>query len=189
MSLLQGMPIANIKRADITTEEETPVSYSFDTASMAEVEPELSEGEEEILRVKNTILATNKTEDIVIGYGITMTDNVFTPELFALIDGGTVEYQTPGDDTTPFAKYDAPVAGQAVSRTKFTIDIYSEVKDQSGETTGYLKFTFKHCKGKPVKYSINDGQFQVPEMAFQSRPANGESPASYEYLETLPAVS
>lgn len=186
MSLLQGMPIANIARADITTEEETPVSYSFKTASDANVEPDVSEGEENILRVKNTILATNKTEDIVIGYAVTVTDNVFNPELFALIDGGTIEFDE--TETDKFVSYDAPVSGQPVTKKLFTVDFYSEHKDASGETLGYMKFTFKHCKGKPVKYSIVDGEFQVPEMQFVSRPANGESPARYEYLETLPEI-
>jgi hypothetical protein len=186
--LLNGLPIANIKRAVITTEETTPVVYSFETASVAEVEPDISEGEESILRVKNTILATNKTEDIVIGYSITITDNVFNPELFALVDGGVVTYQTPEDETSGFDSYSAPVAGVLVNRQLFTLDVYSENKDQSGETIGYIKFSFKHCKGKPLSYSITDGEFQVPEMAIQSRPANGESPATYAAVTELPEI-
>lgn len=186
MSLLEGKPLVNIVRAEIVTEEETPETFTFDTANEAGVEPSLSEGEETILRVKNIILATNRTEDIVIGYDLTLTDNVLHPEVFALIDGGTLTYDDV--DTTKVIKYEGPEAGSAISRKKFTLNLYTEEKDNDGDVLGYAKFTFAHCKGKPVKYSIKDGEFQVPELTAKSRPKRGEKPVTIEFLDILSAV-
>ena len=83
------MAIANIERVDIITEETTPRVFSFDTASDASAEAQISAGAENELRIKNQILAQNITEDIVKGYNVTFTDSTFAPEVFALIDGGT----------------------------------------------------------------------------------------------------
>lgn len=188
MALLVGKALVNIVRARITTEETTPVIHNFETASEAKVEPEVSEGQETPLRVKNTIHAIDRTEDIVMGYNTTLKDNVFHPEVFALIDGGALRYETPGDDLTPVVGYDAPAAGQAVARTKFTLDLFTEEKDSSGDVIGYAQFTFAHCKGKPMGFEVVDGSFQVPELMMNSRPANGESPVAIEFLDALPAL-
>ena len=59
------MAIANIERVDIITEETTPRVFSFDTASDASAEAQISAGAENELRIKNQILAQNITEDIV----------------------------------------------------------------------------------------------------------------------------
>ena len=55
--------LANIARVEIVTEEDVPQTFILnDVASNAEVTAYLSEGEEQILRVKNTIKAQNKTK-------------------------------------------------------------------------------------------------------------------------------
>lgn len=45
------------------------------TAQKAELEPVLSEGEEDILRNDVSILAVVRTEDLIYGYDIKLTDN------------------------------------------------------------------------------------------------------------------
>jgi len=177
---IKEFPLANIARVEIETEEETPVQYRLtDVASEAEVTAFISEGEEQELRVKNTIKAQNKTEDIVKGYNIRLVSATMVPEVLALIDGGTWD---------PVAqKYSAPVVGQPVQRKHFTMHIYTEEKDVNGDTKSYVKFSYKHCKGTPVNYTLQDGQFFVPELTAESRPKLGESPVEFEILDELPA--
>lgn len=177
---VKEFPLANIVRVEIETEEDNPKQYKLtDVASEAEVTAFVSEGEEQELRVKNVIKAQNKTEDIVKGYDIRLVNATMVPEVLALIDGGT------WDDTEK--KYSAPVVGSPVNRTPFTMHIYTEEKDVDGDTLSYVKFSYKHCKGTPVNYSLQDGQFFAPELTAKSRPKMGESPVEFEILDELPA--
>ena len=66
-----------------------------------------------------------------------------SPPVFALVDGGVSTTGAEGK----FEGYTGPKMGEVVNRTPFTVNIYTEEKDGDGETTGYLKFTCKHCKG------------------------------------------
>lgn len=183
---LEGKAIVNIVRAEIVTEETVPKTYVWTTASKAGLEPTISEGEENILRVKNRILATNRTEDILLGFDLTFSDNVFIGEVMALVDGGVATYDDV--DEKKLIKYESPVAGIVVDRQLFTLNIYTEEKDIDGNAKGYVKFIFRHCKGKPVKYEIEDGVFMAPEVNVVSRPKTGESPASLEFLDELPSI-
>lgn len=180
MATITEFALANIARVDIETEETTPRIFTLiDMAREANIEAYISEGAENVLRVKNTIKALNKLEDIVLGYNITLSAVTAQPEVLALIDGGI------WDTTTK--KYTAPVVGQPVTRIPFKLKIYTEDKDANGETKGYVCFTFMHCKGQPVNYTIQDGEFFTEELRATSRPASGESPVTFEYLTTLPA--
>lgn len=178
--VIKEYALANIARVDFVTEEDVPKTYTLtEVATEAEVLAYISEGIEEELRVKNTIKAQNKTADIVMGYDITLSQATMIPEILALVDGG--EY----DDVEK--KYAAPAIGQAVERTKFTMNIYAEEKDGDGSNKGYVKFVYKNCEGKPLNYNLVEGEFFVPEMGAKSRPKLGESPVEFELLEELPA--
>ncbi len=171
--------LANIARVDIETEEELPTTYTLiDMASEANIEAYEDEGAKNVLRVKNTIKAQNNLEDIVLGYDITLSAVTMQPEVLALVDGGT------WDDLTQ--KYSAPPIGAPVNRTPFALKVYTEDKDVNGDTLGYVCFSFLHCKGQPVNYSVQDGEFFSEELRARSRPAKGESPVSFEYMESLP---
>lgn len=177
---IRELPIANIARVEMVTEEDIPKTYVLtDVASEAEATAYLSEGEEQILRVKNTVKAQNKTEDIVMGYDIRLLSATMIPEILALVDGGTISGE--GD------KYDAAVIGDAVERISFTTNIYTEEKDGDGSTKSYVKFSYKNCKGQPVNYLINDGEFFAPELNIKSRGKLGDSPVSIEFIKELPA--
>ena len=174
-------PLANIARVEIATEGEVPKEYRLtDVASEAEVTAYVSQGEEKELRVKNTIKAQNKTEDIVMGYDVKLVSATMIPEILALVDGGTW-------DGTTAKKYTAPPIGSPVTRIPFTMHIYTEEKDGDGSTKSYVKFSYKHCTGKPVNYTLKDGEFFVPELTAKSRPKLGESPVEFEILDKLPA--
>jgi len=184
MSEVQEFALANITRVDLVTEkvnvEDTPKTFTLiDMASEANIEAYISEGAENILRVKNTIKALNKLEDITLGYDITLSAVTMQPEALALVDGGT------WDDT--IQKYSAPPVGSPVNRTPFTLKVYTEDKDVNGDNKGYVCFNFLHCKGQPVNYAVRDGEFFTEELRAKSRPKAGESPVEFEYMETLPA--
>lgn len=175
---VDGMPIANIVLAEIINES-TGASYLFDTAETADCKPDLSQGKEDILRVKNRIIAMNRTEDICIGYDIKLKNNTFTPEVMCLVDGGTM---------SPTG-YEGPEVGIVTERQPFTLNLYSEEKDYDSSTVSFVKFTFKHNKGKPVDFKFEDGKFYVPEFESHSRPKKGEKPIYIGYISSLPTTS
>lgn len=178
--VIKEFPLANIARVEIITEEDEPKEYRLtDVATDAEVIAYVSQGEEKPLRVKNVIKAQLKTEDIVMGYDLKLISATMIPEILALVDGGT------WDATAK--KYTAPPIGTPVERTPFTMHVYTEEKDGDGSTLSYVKFVYKNCKGKPVNYSLKDGEFFVPEMNATSRPKIGASPVEFEILQELPA--
>ena len=178
---LEERVLANIVRAEITEETEDGTTYVFTTSSEASIKPFASEGTEKIHRVKNTILGSLRYEDILLGYEIKLVNNTFCPELLSLVDGGTVTT----DESGNFASYTAPVVGTVTERKNLTVSLYTEELDCDGETLEYIKFTFKHAKGKPVEYSIKDGEFVVPELTQRSRAKTGESSVAVEVLATL----
>lgn len=178
---VKTLPLANIVRAEIITEESAPTLYMFDTASEASAEAAVSSGSEQELRIKNQILAQNNTEDIVKGYDVTLNDAVFTPEVFALVDGGASTID--GDEFTGYA---APVAGSVVERTKCQLAVYSEEKDYDGAVLSYTRFIFPHCFGTPAGISVKDAEFYAPSYKLKSRPKKGESPVKIEKLPALP---
>lgn len=177
--------LANVRRVDIITDETTPQKITIDTSSEAGCEPVVSEGQEQELRSKNRIIAQNITEDLVKGYDLTLKDTVVIPEEFALIDGGTLTFT---EDDQRFS-YTGPQTGAVVNRTKFTTDIWTEEKDTDGETTGYQRFRFRSCKGKPVKFTIQDGGFFAPEYSIRSRPGSSQTPVDIKSFDELPDAS
>lgn len=190
---IKEFPLANIVRVEIETEEAVPKKYRLtDVASEANVTAFLSAGNEAELRVKNVIKAQNNFEDIVKGYDIGLVSATMIAEILALVDGGTLDTETveegdPPVEVTKITKYNAPVIGTPVKRTPFTTRIYTAEKDVDGEDKSYVCFNYLHCKGTPVNYAIQDGQFFAPELNLKSRPKMGESPVSIDFLDELPA--
>ena len=178
------MAIANIERVDIITEETTPRVFSFDTASYASAEAQISAGAENELRIKNQILAQNITEDIVKGFNISFTDSTFSPEVFALVDGG----ESTVDSNENFAKYSAPTAGEVVSRVKSTFAVYASEKDYDGNSLSFTAFVFPHASGSPASVSLKDGEFYAPSYTVKSRPSKGQSPMKVLSLPSLPVI-
>lgn len=176
-----GFALVNVVRAKITTKDTSAKTHWFETASEISAEPASEEGEEKSLRVKNTIYATNRTEDIVKGYDLKLKDNRFTPEVYALIDGGTLTK----DEETGLYSYAAPVAGAPVRRTKFDLTIYMEEKEGE-EVTGYTEITWLSCTGKPISPTFQDNEFFAPELNISSRAPAATSPMVISQVTALP---
>ncbi|GAA0825263.1 hypothetical protein [Clostridium tertium] len=173
--------IVNIVRVEVETEETTPKIYRFDTASEATYAAVVSEGQETILRAKNKILATNKTEDIQYGSDVNLTQVVMVPEVLAIVDGGTLTKTL--DKVTG---YRPPAMGEVVNRTGFKLRIFTEEKDGDGETLGYQCFEYPGCKGKPVSFNFKDGEFMAPAYTISSRVKKGTAPYNLDFLDELP---
>ncbi len=171
---MDGKTLVNVVKVNFI-DEITNVKHTIETSDEIDIEPIKSEGKRDILRVKNKIYGINETEDIVIGYKLKLKDNLFNIQTMALIDGGTIQGN----------KYCGTEAGVVVERHPFTMEIFTEEKDYS-RTTGYAKFVYKHCKGKPAKYKVKDGEFLVPEYEAESIPFRNERPVEIEFLNTIP---
>lgn len=171
-----GKSLVNVAKCVVTNEKTGDIFDIGDTASEIDVDPILSAGKRDILRVKNKIHGINETEDIVIGYKLKLKDNTFNLDVMALVDGGVI---TGGN-------YVSIPAGQTVEKDLFTLEVYTEEKDYS-RTTGYTKFTWKHCKGKVPKYKIKDGDFIVPEFEAESIPFRGENAVLISSVASLPS--
>lgn len=179
------IPVANVARVEMITEDETPKTYIVQTSDEITLEASVSAGSEKELRKLNRLIAQLKTDDLLKGYDIKIKDLVMNPAVFAVVDGGTSTIAAGGE----FEKYTGPKMGEAVKRTKVTVNIYTEEKDGDGDTKSYLKLTCKHCTGSPTSITIKDGDFYAPEYNLKSRPKVGEAPMEITKLTELPAVA
>lgn len=184
MALLEGFNIANVERVKIVTEETTPETYVFQTASTATATPAVSAGQEVEQRVKNSIKGLIRTEDIVKGYDIDLEDQRVLMDVFALIDGGT---NTGAGDT--WTKYAGPAAGASVTRKSFTLFLYTSDRDTDGAANAYHEWTFPGCKGAAVPLNFADAAFSTMKYSIKSRPATGVGVINVEKIDSLPAIA
>ena len=160
--------------------------YLIRTASEATLKASVDSGEDKPLRKGNRLLARSKTDDLIKGYDVELSDLLVYPEVVALLDGGAVVTETGGG----FKSYTGPVAGKEVVKTPFTLEIYCANKDTGNNIVNYLKLTLTGCHGKgAVEWSIKDGDFYAPKYTIESLPAVGASPMSMDIAESLPQVS
>lgn len=184
-NLLKGFNIANVERVKIETEETTAKEYIFDTASSVDAALAVSAGQEVEQRIKNTLMGLLKTDDLVKGYDLTMQDQRLIAKVFALIDGGTLT--TPQSPTgEEFTKYEGPVAGGTVTRTKFTLTFYTSDRDTGSNVVTYHSWKFTGCQGKPVPLGGEDGAFHTIQYTIESRPATGAPTVTIAPETTLP---
>lgn len=170
MANYKEFAIANIDKIVIKPKDGETMEMS-DFVTEAECLAYVDEGEETVLRTKTTVKATNKTEDLLLGYDITLQGSTVVPELLALIDGGTWDAEA--------QKYEGTKVGTATKREEFDMEIWTEEKGCDGESEQYMVFDFYNCTGAPLNYSLQDGEFFIPELTIKSRPKCGKSPASF----------
>ena len=138
------------------------VKATIQTAQKAELEPVLSEGEEDVLRAPEKILAVVRTDDLIYGYDVKLTDNTFSADVAGLVAG----YKVTKDDGTK-DKYSTPMVSEGFTGKPFKLDIY--VANYSGDAiVDYAKVTLNKCIGKFPTMSIGDG-FYAPEFEIKAR--------------------
>lgn len=155
----------------------------FTTASEVETEEVVQEGEEQTLIIKKKVIANRPAENTVLGYDITLVDNVFCPEVMKVLQGG----KTIPDEFGGMTKgYEAPIIGTASNKEKFDLELYSAVVSTDGDTGQFAKITYPTCKGNSVPLNFKDGEYSAPEYTINSRPAQGMAPYKVEVVDALP---
>ena len=139
------------------------VKATIETAQKAELEPVLSEGEEDVLRAPEKILAVVRTDDLIYGYDVKLTDNTFSADVAGLVAG----YKVTKGSNSQKDKYATPMMTEGFTGKPFKLDIY--VANYSGDAiVDYAKVTLNKCIGKFPTMSIGDG-FYAPEFEIKAR--------------------
>lgn len=186
MSLKKGHEIAviDVAMVTITISGDSPLEMGLKTSSQIQVEPQIETTEAIKLIIKGVLVAQKRQTDTLTGNSITMTDNVFNPELVKIIQGGTITYDEDGN----FKSYTPPVVGQEYKPVPFTMNVYSGHYDASGIVIDYEKVTYPNCTGVPVSMASQDDVFTAPEYTIISAPGDGEAPYTIEMVKDLPEL-
>lgn len=162
----------------------TPIKLTCD--SEAEIDPVVSKGEEKVLRDDNHILAVARTNDLIYGYNLKLTNNVFDVGLAALIEGGTIRYDA--TQSTKVVGYDAPKLADGDTKVKeFRATMY--IANYEGDNIkNYAKITLNKCIGEAPKMSFKK-DFYAPEFNIKARENTKANLTvkSIDYVDSLPA--
>ena len=156
-------------------------THSFATADEISCEAVIEEGESKNLTIKNKLIASKQTPDMVLGHDITCKDNVFSPQLLADIQGGAV-----AENLEKFSKYTAPNVGATPNTKTFDFIAYVEIVGDDGPTGEYLKYTFPNCKGSFISPNFKDGEYYANEYTIKSRPALNTPLYTVDLVSELP---
>ena len=171
----------------LVTIETTSGEFGFDTANKIEVKPQIEEEDAVKLVVKGILRAQKPKTSTITGNEITLTDNVFNPELVLILQGGTIKYDT--NNTSKIIGYTPSVAGSSSKGEVFKLNAYSAQYDASGQIVQYEKITYPNCQGTPVAFGSEDGSFRAPEYTINSAPKIGEAPYDISYVAALPTLT
>ena len=179
---LSSMALSDVSLIRLVTKGSVKKEYLFTSSTDFEAEEVIQEGEEKPLIIKGVLRANKPAKDTLLGHDIKLIDNLFTPEVLCLLQGGEIEA---GEDGK-FKKYLPPIVGEDVVKEKFDMEIYSAIIENDGETGDYLKTTYYNCIGQNKPVSFKDDEYFTAEYGIQSRPANGERPYDFEIVTGLP---
>lgn len=171
----------------------------LDTASQIQVSVQ-SETEDAVkLVVKGRLISQKPQTTTITGNTITLTDNVFIPEIVKILQGGTIKYwgeaahtsKVDADAGFGVASYAPPVAGSTDKGQIFTLNAYSAIYSAAGVLTGYEKIKYPNCQGNPIALNSQDNVFRAPEYTINSAPDQGQSPYEIDYIgpDDLPEAS
>ena len=158
----------------------------FDTVNQIQVEVQLEEQEAVKLVVKGRLIAQKLPESTITGHQITLSDNVFIPELVLTLQGGEILYDAV--ETDEIIGYRPPVAGSAEKGEVFTLNAYTTQLDASGQVVKYEKISYPNCQGVPVAFNSEDNVFRAPEYTINSAPKQGEPAFKLRYVNALPVL-
>ena len=161
--------------------------FGFDTANKIDVEPQIETTEAQKLIIKGVLKAQKPEQSTLTGHKLTLTDNVFNPELVLVLQGGTIVYDTV--ETSKIVGYKPPVAGSSEKGEVFKVNAYSAQYNAAGQIVQYEKITYPNCTGVPIAFGSEDGAFRAPEYTINSAPNVGELPYEISYISTLPTLS
>lgn len=171
----------------LVTIETSDGEFGFDTSNRVAVEPQIEEQDAVKLVVKGILRAQKPKIKTLTGNQITLSDNVFNPELVLVLQGGTIKYDT--EDTEKIVGYTPPVSGSNDKGEIFKLNCYSAQYNAAGQIVQYEKITYPNCQGSPVAFGSEDGIFRAPEYVIESAPNVGEAPYDISYVTALPILS
>jgi len=178
--------IATIDCTLITIETDGGDHFGFDTANQIQVEPQIETEDAVTLIVKGVLRAQKPQKDTLTGHEITLSDNLFNPELIAILQGGTVTHDPL--DPSIVTGYNPPLAGSRDKGEVFTLHAYTAQYDVAGLVVQYERLSYPNCQGRPVSFSSEDGAFRAPEYTIFSAPQLGQSPYTLTYVPDLPVI-
>ena len=154
----KGHEIPTIDVAMVTVAVSGGTEIALQTASKIAVSVQTETEDAVKLVVKGKLIAQKPQTTTITGNTVTLTDNVFNPEMVKILQGGTVKYWTSEDQTAEtdsdagygVSSYTPPVAGSDDKGTPFTLNAYSAIYDAAGLITGYEKIAYPNCQGTPV---------------------------------------
>lgn len=195
-AIKRGNEIPTIDVALITITPEGGTEIGLNTASKLGVNVQTETQDAVKLVVKGRLIAQKPEEVTITGNTLVLTDNVFTPEIVKILQGGTIKYWTTadktaeGDEDTGFgvARYTPPVAGSSEKGKVFITKAYSAIYNAAGIITGYECISYPNCKGTPVSLNSEDGVFRAPEYTINSAPNTGEAPYEITYPKEIPVL-
>lgn len=135
-------------------------------AESVDLEPVVEDGEESNLKCpsSNSIIASRLTQDTFVGYDITITDNEWNPEAFALINGFDTIVDE-GEITTLIT----PFIEQGMNFKPFRTVIFAAAYEGS-DITKYVVFVLNSCKGNLSTISLSQDWSQI-EYTINAREA------------------
>lgn len=187
--------LVTIKQANGTNAKEV----GLNTATKIAVSPQIETNDAIKLIVKSRLIAQKPVQNILTGNAITLTDNVFIPEVVQMLQGGTVKYWQEASKTTEgdtdkgygVSSYTPPNSGSGLKGDILILTAYSAIYNAAGIITGYEKIEYPNCQGVPVALSSEDDVFRVSEYTINSAPEEDEPPYKITYIgpDDLPEVS
>lgn len=178
--------IATIDCNLITIELQDGREFGFDTANKLGVEPQIEEEDAAKLVVKGILRAQKPKTSTITGHELTLTDNVFNPELVLVLQGGEIVYDPENPDE--IVGYNPPVVGSSDKGEVFKLNAYTAQYDASGQIVKYERTSYPNCHGVPIAFNSEDGAFRAPEYIINSAPKTGESPYNIVYVKALPIL-
>lgn len=172
----------------LVTVETSDREFGFETANQVAVEVQTETVEAVKLIIKGKLKAQKKEEVTITGHQITLTDNVFNPELVKVLQGGTISTGAAGQ-TEKITGYTPPVAGSSDKGSVFKLNIYSAQYNAAGQIVNYEKIAYPNCTGTPVAFNSEDGVFRAPSYVINSAPDTGEAPYQITYVSSLPTLA
>lgn len=176
-SWAEGIPTIDVAMVVLRT---ATVEIALDTSDSVAVDPQIEETDPVQLIIKGKLISQKPATSTITGHQITLTDNVFTPEIAKILQGGSISGE--GVSLT----YQPPVLGSDEKGEVFELDCYSAEYDSSGQIVKYEKITYPNCQGMPFAINSEDNTFRVTEYTINSAPKKGEAPYKISYVETLP---
>lgn len=166
------------------------VEYVLNTASKIQVDIQTETTDAVKLIIKGVLKAQKHKQVTVTGNQITLTDNVFTPEIVQILQGGTIKYDE--ENTTKIIGYTPPLVGSSNADLPiFELIAYSAIYNAAGIITGYERISYPNCQGNPISLTSEDNVFRAPEYTIDSAPNTGEAPYDITYIEPdeLPTIA